>query len=160
MVRRFGRGFINDRQRKAVMSKFKSSKITQHMHLNDVNQVRIIKKPVTKSLNNQIIPSQMIPKCAGRQIMPIFLSSIIGVPIPNSVSNAAFDSIVDSYEDYKEKKNIDDALYVGVESFVNNYTRNYASDYLQSHIQKRTDDEIFKDVLLGTILLSSSIIEL
>ena len=154
------RKFANDRQRKAVMFKLNSSKITQHIHLNDVNQVRTIKKPVTKSLNNQITPSQNIPKYAGRQIMPIILSSIIGVPIPNSVTNAAFYSIMDSYEDYKDNKNIDYALYVGLESFVKNYSRNAAYDYLQSHVQKRTDEEIFKDVLLGTILLSSSIIEL
>ena len=151
------RKFANDRQRKAVMSIINSSKRTQNIHFNDVNQVRTIKKPTTKSLNNQIIPSQKILKYAERQIMPIFISSIIGVPIPNSVSNAALNSIEDSYKDYKEKKNIDDALYVGVKSFVKNYTRNSASDYLQSHVQKRTDDEIFKDVLLGTILLSSSI---
>lgn len=156
MVRRF----VNDRQRKAVMSKFNSSKITQHIYLNDVNQVRAIKKPVTKSLNTQIIQSQIIPKYAGKQIMPILLSSIIDTPIPNSVSNAAFDSIVDSYENYNENKNIDYALYVGLESFVKNYTLNSAYAYLKPHAQKKTDDETFKDVLLGTILLSSSIIEL
>ena len=154
------RRFVNDRQRKAVMSKFNSSNITQHIHLNDVNQVRTIKTPVTKSLNNQITPSQIIPKYAGKQIMPIILSSIIGVPVPNSVTNAAFDSVVDSYENYKENKNIDYALYVGLESFVKNYTLNSAYGYLKPHVQKKTDDEIFKDVLLGTILLSSSIIEL
>lgn len=124
--------------------------------INNTKQVRKTEKPNTKSSNIQVIPSQKPLKYAVRQVIPMIISPIIGVPIPNSVSNAAFDSIVDSYEVYQEKKNIDDALYVGVESFVNNYARNSVNDYLQSHVQKRTDDTIFKDVLLGIILLSSS----
>ena len=129
------------------------------LNIGKTNQVKIAKNPITKSSNNQIIPNQSIPKYAGRQAMPMILSSIMGVPIPTSVSNAAFDSIVDSYGAYKKRKNIDDALYVGMKSFVKNYTRNSAYDYLQSHVQKKTDDEIFKDVLLGTMLLNSSMIE-
>ena len=129
------------------------------LNIGKTNQVKIAKNPITKSSNNQIIPNQSIPKYAGRQAMPMILSSIMGVPIPTSVSNAAFDSIVDSYGAYKKRKNIDDALYVGMKSFVKNYTRNSAYGYLQSHVQKKTDDVIFKDVLLGTMLLSSSMIE-
>lgn len=131
----------------------------KNLNVGKTNQVKIAKNPVTKSSNNQIIPNQSIPKYAGRQAMPMILSSIMGVPISTSVSNAAFDSIVDSYGAYKKRKNIDDALYVGMKSFVKNYTRNSGYDYLQSHVQKKTDDVFFKNVLLGTMLLSSSMID-
>ena len=169
---------MSDKQRKAMFANMRSNtfKLDKDLQLPRAQNIlpdtptnrnawlkegeaRRTKKPITKSSNNKIIPSQNLSKYAGRQAMPIILSSIIGVPIPNSVSNAAFDSILDSYEVYKEKKNIDDAFYVGVESFVKNYARNSGYGYLQSHVQKRTDDDIFNDVLLGTILLSLSMTE-
>lgn len=182
--------FANSRQRKKVMSKLNRNKLTQnrstnislhdlwdtHEHKNVifaakvncfnshsgsmVHQLDKIKKIVINPSDNLMISNQNFYRYIEKKTILLISSSIIGVPISNSVSNAAYDSIIDSYRVYNENKNIDDAFFVGLESFVNNYARNSAINYLQKHMQKKTDDDIFKEVLEGTILLSSLILEI
>ncbi len=93
----------------------------------------------------------------GKATLSFLATSILGVPISTNIEDAAFHSIEDSYRAYKKTNEIDDAVFVGIESFVNTYAKNYTFDYLQKNMQK-TDNDIFDDVSKGMILISTTII--
>ena len=76
-----------------------------------------------------------------------------------TIAKAIAPSIEDSFSSYYKSNKIDDALFIGLNSFVKNYAKNYSFDYLQKNIQNKTDDDVFNEILEGTKIISSIIIE-
>lgn len=162
--------FKNDKQRKAVFANMhlKSNLIKKHpgerYETKDIrtgkapNHQKVAPEP--KKYYNEISMPLIIPHdynlylSAGKNSLRFLSTSILGVPISTTVVNATFSSIEDSYKFYKQKNDIDDALFIGMKSFVNNYAKNVPIEYLQNNLHKKDDNDIFDEVLDGIILLS------
>lgn len=91
------------------------------------------------------------------QISSPFLSSIFGFPISSSVTTATLHSLYDSYKTYNQTERIDDALFEGMKSWMNNYMKIRSHTYLQKNLSEKTDDGLFSDVIHGVSLVSSLI---
>lgn len=140
-----------------------------HEHENHISNVKTSEQ--TKNLPIKNLPQNLsgISKSNARKKDPeifnffrkatlsFLATSMLGVPISTTVEDAVFHSIEDSYRAYKKTNEINDAVSVGIESFVKTYVKNYTFDYLQKNMQK-TDDDIFDEVLEGIILISTTII--
>jgi len=117
------------------------------------------KKPSNELSNARIVPQDSdFYFNVGKKTLPFLSTSILGVPISTTLANATFNSIKDSYKCYEQRNNIDDALFIGMKSFVNNYAKNFTFEYLQNNSDEK-DDDIFNEVLEVTILLSSVVID-
>ena len=163
--------FKNDKSRRAAFAKMNSVSNSIRKHKRgwyEPKDIRTGKAPIhqkaatkSKNLSSEISNAKIIPQdynffiSAGKKTLPFLSTSILGVPISTTVANATFNSIEDSYKFYKQTNNIDDALFIGIESFVKNYVKNSTIDYLQ----RKNDDDIFDDVLEGAILLSSIVVD-
>ena len=167
--------FKNDRHRRAAFANMNSGSNLIRKNKRGgyepknirTDQAPIHQKAVSKlkKLPIEISMPRIIPHdydfyiSAGKKTLPFLSTSILGVPISTTVANATFNSIEDSYKFYKQSNNIDDALFIGMKSFVNNYAKNFTIEYLQNNLHKKDDDDIFDDVLEGTIILSSIVID-
>jgi hypothetical protein len=108
--------------------------------------------------NARIIPDSNFVLHNGKQALPILLL-FSGLPTSGIIAKATFDSIEDALNLYYKSNKIDDALIVGLKSFLKNYAKNYPMDYLQQNMQNRTDDNVFNELLEGIKIISSIIIE-
>ena len=91
------------------------------------------------------------------QISSPFLSLILGFPIPLSITTPTLHSLYDSYKTYNQTERIDDALFEGMKSWMNNYMKIRSHTYLQKNFSEKTDDDLFSDVIHGVSLVSSLI---
>ena len=170
---------VEDEKRKAMFANIKKSNPIRTesrkkcKRLGEEKDAQTGKAPSkSKKPSSEISRAQIIPQddnlyksfisagiSAGTKALTVLSTSIFGVPISTTVTNATFNSIEDSYKFYKETNNIDDALFIGMKSFVYNYTNNSIIEYSQDNLHKKNDDDIFDDVLEGAILLSSIVVD-
>ena len=94
----------------------------------------------------------------GKKTLRILLS-FSGIPTSKLIIDSTINSIDDSFNYYLKSNKFDDALFIGMKSFIKNYAKNYSIEYLQMNMQNQTDNDIFNDILEGTKLFSSIIIE-
>lgn len=117
-----------------------------------------------KNSFNEISNTRIVPQDSnfyfnvGKKTLPLLSTSILGVPISPTLADATFNSIKDSYKCYEQRNNIDDALFIALKSFVNNYAKNFTIEYIQNNFDEK-DDDFFNKILDGTILLSSVVID-
>ena len=163
--------FKNYRQQKAAFANMNSKLTLNTKHKPEWNEQKYIrtdeapihqetalklKKPSNEILIDRIFPQDYV-SCinVGKKTLPFLSTSIIGVPISTTVANAAFSAFEDSYKSYKQTNNIDDALFIGMNSFINNYANSLTFEYLLNNLPEKNDNDIFDEVLNGIILLSS-----
>ena len=152
--------FKSNQSRKAAFANMNSRYRKQNRLKDSITTNAPLQPKATAKSNNPYVETPMariIPKdydyyiLAGKIMIPFLSTSIIGMPISTHVANSASKSIKDSYKFYKRTNDIDDALFIGMKSFVNNYAKEIAIESLY----QKDENDIFDDVLEGMVLLSS-----